>query len=728
MGQRISAHQDRQKVKNYPKPIQKEIVEIVYDDSEEAELGNAVDPDDRLTMVLQEAEVNVWQSAVAHNDSVQNVTLFQRMGSRKQKLIRNVPWFMQSKLQNTSLLSTDSTKGKLYVDESNDTENLDHNKEYVPIKLPGNHEVYNNLTSTQNTYLVASQFDHVTIGITDEPNQMISEKGEMMELVHSAANSLKSSSQKNQFAEKAILQTDQTLCPSTGYSQDNENEDLEKTQTREKRRRLWRRVLNQRKVETSQMYASVDTTLADTPSIPEPNHQYRQRVESSVDNECQLLEAEKLPEPGKHRFVIKKSSSISHDQGKPIIQERETSPPEHVDRDCISTEFGSGTISPLLVPSPLDLKQYAIRSSCIHSGDVRPTMENMVQPTKPMIMPSPIKPRINWRSDPRFTEGFENEIISTISGPTCTVTVTAHSPNVNKGHFKSLTLITVKPDDKSSATTPASFSSTLKSVDEMQENGIHLDDSIHPGSDELQLVPECLQMMKHTYCTQTRKRFGLLVRETPFIGGNVTNRTRRKNRRQRPKSDVRTSRTPSGRVSYQAGSCASGPVISHPVHIYTYRFWVACEPWIEQLFKSPLDRRIESIGRASDCRIRLTRKRRRNAKGFRQQMVSIIAPNAQALEKCCKMFDDKFPCFYATAGLILSHDQLVRLTKSPSLNTKWDSRNQRCISAQTVHSRMRPFMKPEMSDYPGDIADNLAYHPHTSMWTSGLNSQFSNFS
>ncbi|VDQ06981.1 unnamed protein product [Trichobilharzia regenti] len=103
-------------------------------------------------------------------------------------------------------------------------------------------------------------------------------------------------------------------------------------------------------------------------------------------------------------------------------------------------------------------------------------------------------------------------------------------------------------------------------------------------------------------------------------------------------------------------------LISQPLHIYNYYFWIHYEPAIEKLFENPNDRRIESIGRRTDCYIQLTKYIRRNAKGFIQIMVNILAPTASALLKCCKLFDDKFPTFYASANLLLEYNDLIDLT------------------------------------------------------------------
>lgn len=210
-------------------------------------------------------------------------------------------------------------------------------------------------------------------------------------------------------------------------------------------------------------------------------------------------------------------------------------------------------------------------------------------------------------------------------------------------------------------------------------------------------------------------RFGLQFGDTNFIGGN---RTRRKVTRLKRSLSKRNTPAPPSRTGHQSSRPTSSiktPIPSQPIHIYTYRFWVSCEPWIEKLFKNPSDRRIESIGRVSDCHIRLTRRRRRNTQGFRQQMVSIVAPNAEALEKCCKLFDDKFPCFYATAGLILSHDQLKRLSKSSIQADGHRSKRDRCVSVSSVPMKTKnvaQYLASQMTTNMNEYS-KLATYSHT---------------
>lgn len=82
--------------------------------------------------------------------------------------------------------------------------------------------------------------------------------------------------------------------------------------------------------------------------------------------------------------------------------------------------------------------------------------------------------------------------------------------------------------------------------------------------------------------------------------------------------------------------------------VYCYRFWIEANRTNWNAFYSRKDRRIEAIGRATTCHIRLKAKTTRQSSGFLKQEVVVYAPTMLALEKCCNLFDQKFPRFYAS--------------------------------------------------------------------------------
>lgn len=131
-----------------------------------------------------------------------------------------------------------------------------------------------------------------------------------------------------------------------------------------------------------------------------------------------------------------------------------------------------------------------------------------------------------------------------------------------------------------------------------------------------------------------------------YIGGNVTV----------PKTPslLNDNQYPPCSSVHLSFSQATNSYQCKPVKIYNYRFWVNIEVRLMNMFTNPSDRRIESIGRISDCRIRLTANHRRSPHGFRQQMISIVAPSFLALKKCCRLFDDKFPSLYASSEVLHS--------------------------------------------------------------------------
>ncbi|TPP61890.1 hypothetical protein FGIG_01222 [Fasciola gigantica] len=704
MGQRFSKHDNGRKQKHCCAPSRKEIVEIVYDDAEQTEFMGDVS-DNKLLMILNEAEVSAWQSSVEQSDYAHRATPTNYVRSRKQKLIERTVQYDHPKCRSTCVSSVQSNTTERKVEENGFKQITDGKSVFVSQKSSDNRESPANLTASENTYVLSPHIDQITMELPDQTKKVTNEKGEIVELVHSSTSSITYTTFRNQLCEQSSQTANTGTCPSNSQMTKFEQEISESYRSQDKRRRLIRNTPNHCKTATSPLSVSVDTTLVDTASIPGrieevPSAQNLPISVTPIDNDV-----EKYSELGKHRLVIKEESNIVHDPGRSSIIDKEI-------LSCAATDTRSGSLPTVSHSSQPDFRK--LGSSAYRpwtlSGDEQPKMH----PTIHLADLNPTKPCRDWRTDPRFTDSFEHELMSTLSGPSGTMTVTAYSPDGYKSRFKALTLITMKPEEKPSSATPASFASTIKSVGDIRGNGINLDESLYPGSDELTLVPDCLELMKHSCFIKAKRRFGLQVGDTNFIGGNRTRNRVLKLKRQRPKCNTPGPPTPSGRRSFRS---IGSPIPPQPVHIYAYRFWVSCEPWIEKLFKNPLDRRIESIGRVSDCHIRLTRRRRRNTKGFRQQMVSIVAPSAAALEKCCKMFDDKFPCFYATAGLILSHDQLIRLSKMSSRTDKIKSRKHRCSSVNSIPTNQKNVMQYVTSEFSGNVSKYAKLKSHSPMTT-----------
>ncbi|CAH8548920.1 unnamed protein product [Dicrocoelium dendriticum] len=231
----------------------------------------------------------------------------------------------------------------------------------------------------------------------------------------------------------------------------------------------------------------------------------------------------------------------------------------------------------------------------------------------------------DWDPKVRSDHALKVECTSPRSAQPCSLSVTANSPIRQRGNIERLTMFTLKPD-------PITHNSKF----------IFVDDRIFGSSMDAKLLPECLQLVNPSKRRCHSKRCSHKISST-FTGGNMTIQ-KRATKRQLHSADF---------VKYTSADNLNGHLTANEINLYSYQFWIQSEPWVEKAFKSPMDRRIESIGRVSDCRIRLTNKKRFSPRGFHQRMVSIIAPSADALVKCCKLFDDKFPNFYATSGVFV---------------------------------------------------------------------------
>ncbi|CAL8080666.1 unnamed protein product [Calicophoron daubneyi] len=243
-----------------------------------------------------------------------------------------------------------------------------------------------------------------------------------------------------------------------------------------------------------------------------------------------------------------------------------------------------------------------------------------------------------WNTDPGPIGNLGLEPGPNFNTPSCVLSVTARSPVCKRGKIATLALITLK--------------SEVCQQKHTQLSPMLLEASIQPESVEAKLIPDCLEFLRSTQHMSGKRRHEFKL-ERVYIGGNTT-----LNKMPHGQSDPKSEASSGDQVK-------SAPFVSplQPVYMYSYHFWVFAEPWVEKVFQNPYDRRIESIGRLSDCRIRLTKRHRRNPQGFHQRMVNVIAPNAMALRKCCRLFDDKFPSFYATAGLYLDINNLSDLSR-----------------------------------------------------------------
>lgn len=706
MGQRFSKQEHREKTKPCYTSSRKEVVEIVYDDTDQTEILEDVSGD-KLLMFLNEAEISAWQSPMKHSNYVPPTVPTQDTGSMAKQKVTGTTLLHDTRCRCTYSTSAQSSETDWKASEYNFKGNSQKDSIHISHQSSDNQESSENLNASENTCALSPNIEQFSCELSNPTKLMINEQCEMVESIHSSTSSIFQLGCENQPTEKTQQPADIGLCSSvakpTKFEQDMSGTN---SGSRDKRRRLSYNTMNNPKAVTSPLCVSVDTTLPDSTSIQGQIEDIPSAHNLPISVTQPHGGAEKYSDSGKHRLVIKEDCNAI--RGPEAFSSNEK---DFVSHAATDTRSGSlPTITQSLQPD-LGNNFSSICRPCTLSGDEQQGTHSTANPTDLCAY----KPYRNWHNDPRFADSFEYELASTLSGPTTTMTVTAFSPEKCKKRFKALTLITVKPEEKLGSTTPISFESTIKSVGDIRESGITLDSSIYPDSDELKLVPECIELMKHSCLAKSKRRFGLQVGDTNFIGGN---RTRRKVTRLKRSLSKRSTPAPPSRIGHQSSRPASSirtPIPSQPIHIYTYRFWVSCEPWIEKLFRNPSDRRIESIGRISDCHIRLTRRRRRNTQGFRQQMVSIVAPNAEALEKCCKLFDDKFPCFYATAGLILSHDQLKRLSRSPIRTDGRRSKRDRCASVSSVPMKTKNVAQHITSQMTTNMNEysKLATYSHT---------------
>ncbi|KAG5451506.1 hypothetical protein CSKR_112085 [Clonorchis sinensis] len=252
----------------------------------------------------------------------------------------------------------------------------------------------------------------------------------------------------------------------------------------------------------------------------------------------------------------------------------------------------------------------------------------------------------DWRNDSRFNRGFEPELHVNRNNHKCSLSIRSSTPSIGPPTPSGLTVITLDRNFKHNDTSNP-FSDTLQWNERMS-----------PSPTATEAIPDCLQLMNYQDYIKVKRRSSTRRKADNFIGGNMTNPRKTTKRFTQPSN---FSRSPSSKT------CNSLPNATQ-LQIYSYQFWIRSGPCVERVFHNPRDRRIESIGRLSDCRIRLTTQIRRSPKGFAQRLVSVIAPNADALRKCCKMFDDKFPQFFATSGgLFFDQSSIVQHVSCPGL-------------------------------------------------------------
>ncbi|KER25905.1 hypothetical protein T265_06758 [Opisthorchis viverrini] len=252
----------------------------------------------------------------------------------------------------------------------------------------------------------------------------------------------------------------------------------------------------------------------------------------------------------------------------------------------------------------------------------------------------------DWRNDSRFNHGFEPEWHVNRNNHKCSLSIRSSTPSIGPPTPSGLTVITLDRSFKQKDTSNPLID-TLQWSERM---------STFPPATEA--IPDCLQLMNYQDYIKVKRRSSTRRKADIFIGGNVTNPR---------KTTKRLTHTSNFSRSLSSKTINSLPNATQ-LQIYSYQFWVRSGPSVERVFHNPRDRRIESIGRLSDCRIRLTTQIRRSPKGFAQRLVSVIAPNADALRKCCKMFDDKFPQFFATSGgLFFDQNSMVQHVSCPGL-------------------------------------------------------------
>uniref|UniRef100_A0A1I8HCQ3 HECT domain-containing protein n=1 Tax=Macrostomum lignano TaxID=282301 RepID=A0A1I8HCQ3_9PLAT len=104
---------------------------------------------------------------------------------------------------------------------------------------------------------------------------------------------------------------------------------------------------------------------------------------------------------------------------------------------------------------------------------------------------------------------------------------------------------------------------------------------------------------------------------------------------------------------YDEGAATLAASASTPLQpIYQYSFRVPETRANMRAFCHASDRRVEAIARACDSEILLDPQPIRTAAAsIALRRITVRAPDLHSLEKCCRMFDDKFPQFYASSGL-----------------------------------------------------------------------------
>ncbi|GAA52442.1 hypothetical protein CLF_108087 [Clonorchis sinensis] len=301
----------------------------------------------------------------------------------------------------------------------------------------------------------------------------------------------------------------------------------------------------------------------------------------------------------------------------------------------------------------------------------------------------------DWRNDSRFNRGFEPELHVNRNNHKCSLSIRSSTPSIGPPTPSGLTVITLDRNFKHNDTSNP-FSDTLQWNERMS-----------PSPTATEAIPDCLQLMnyqdyikvkrsinlpqsrrqqycrdlvfwvRHKYDTSFLKKFsGKFLFTYVSVHPTYNRKSFQANfyshmsvfilLKHTEAHKNRIAETVESKVTMNL-TCNSLPNATQ-LQIYSYQFWIRSGPCVERVFHNPRDRRIESIGRLSDCRIRLTTQIRRSPKGFAQRLVSVIAPNADALRKCCKMFDDKFPQFFATSGgLFFDQSSIVQHVSCPGL-------------------------------------------------------------
>ncbi|KAF5394773.1 hypothetical protein PHET_10287 [Paragonimus heterotremus] len=416
--------------------------------------------------------------------------------------------------------------------------------------------------------------------------------------------------------------------------------DVKSLETLRSRRRrdhkFWRRVT------TASKHLSADYSMADVVSIQQYSSElFKLNSGSTIQQKYYDHYGEQ-----KRKYHDAKTSWL-----KPDVYQNTHSLLQNVSFPGL-TNFGRASKQNISLSDNVQMNDKGSNSVCPSVGDVSQTI---VEPVAK-----------DWRNDSRFNRGFGNKLLTAQSSPQCAMSVTASTPISHSGNIARFTLFTLRSESDDTINNTWPFPANLEN-------------RIPACSPEAQVLPECLQLVKHPHYGKTQKRFTSHRNANIYLGGNVTPNPRL------PRNHIQSP------DFVQYSSCSSMPQPTSDakeIQIYNYQFWIRYEPWVENVFNNPLDRRIESIGRLSDSRIRLTKRSRRSPKGFQERMVNVIAPSALALQKCCRLFDDKFPKFYATSGF---------LTISDKLDDSWNSGRSRTSSrvpkrtrrSKTVHSISR---------------------------------------